>query len=67
MLSPSPPRPSTRPSLCEVLDRVLAQGVVARGEITLSLAGIDLVYLNLHLLLTTAGRLVELQRAEEHE
>jgi len=67
MLTPSPPRPGNRPSLCEVLDRVLAQGVVARGEITLSLAGIDLVYLNLHLLLTTAGRLVELHRPEEHE
>ena len=66
MLTP-PPRAVSRPSLCEVLDRVLAKGVVARGEITLSLAGIDLVYLNLHLLLTTAGRLVELRRSEGHE
>jgi len=67
MMTPPPPRAVNRPSLCEVLDRVLAKGVVARGEITLSLAGIDLVYLNLHLLMTTAGRLVELQRREGHE
>ena len=42
-----------QPSLCELLDRVLNTGVVARGEIIVSVAGIDLIYLNLNLLLTS--------------
>lgn len=40
-------------SLCELLDRVLNTGVVAMGEIVISVAGIDLVYLNMNLLLTS--------------
>lgn len=43
-------------SLCEVLDRILNKGVVVMGEVTLSLANVDLVYLNLRLLLTTIDR-----------
>jgi hypothetical protein len=38
-------------SLCEVLDRVLTKGVVVAGEIVISVADIDLVYLNLQALL----------------
>lgn len=41
------------PSLCELLDRVLNTGVVATGEIVISVAGVDLIYLNLNLLLTS--------------
>lgn len=40
-------------SLCELLDRVLNTGVVATGEIVISVAGVDLIYLNLNLLLTS--------------
>ena len=40
-------------SLCEVLDRVLNKGVVLAGEVTISLAGVDLVYLGLNLVLTS--------------
>jgi hypothetical protein len=40
-------------SLCEVLDRVLNKGVVLSGEIIISLAGVDLVYLGLNLVLTS--------------
>ncbi len=40
-------------SLCELLDRVLNTGVVAKGEIVISVAGVDLIYLNLNLLLTS--------------
>jgi hypothetical protein len=40
-------------SLCELLDRVLNTGVVAMGEVVISVAGIDLIYLNLNLLLTS--------------
>ena len=40
-------------SLCELLDRVLNTGVVVMGEIVISVAGVDLIYLNLQLLLTS--------------
>ena len=52
-------------SLCELLDRVLNTGVVAMGEIVISVAGIDLIYVNLNLLLTSVetalvqGRLLQ--------
>ena len=48
-------------SLCELLDRVLNTGVVATGDIVISVAGIDLIYLNLQLLLTS----VETARASQ--
>lgn len=37
-------------SLVEVLDRALGAGVVITGDITISLADIDLVYLSLRVL-----------------
>jgi hypothetical protein len=48
-------------SLCELLDRVLNTGVVATGDIVISVAGIDLIYVNLQLLLTS----VETARASQ--
>lgn len=39
--------------LSEVLDRVLEQGIVINGDIVISVADIDLVYLGLRLLLTS--------------
>ena len=48
------PRGLERPvSLAEVLDRVLNKGVVVTGEVVLSVAGIDLVYLGLNVVLTS--------------
>lgn len=47
--------------MCELLDRVLNTGVVATGDIVISVAGIDLIYLNLQLLLTS----VETARASK--
>jgi hypothetical protein len=40
-------------TLCEVLDRVLNKGVVVQGDITISVADVDLLYLGLRLLLTS--------------
>ena len=40
-------------SLCETLDRVLNKGVVITGEAVISVAGVDLVYLGLRVLLTS--------------
>jgi hypothetical protein len=41
-------------SLCEALDRVLHKGVALRGDIVLSVADVDLVYLGLQLILCSA-------------
>lgn len=40
-------------SLCEVLDRVLHKGVVLHGEIVISVADVDLVYLGLDVFLAS--------------
>lgn len=42
-----------RISLCETLDRVLNKGVVITGEVVISVADIDLIYLGLNVLLTS--------------
>lgn len=48
------PRGFERPvSLAEVLDRVLTKGAVVAGEVVISVAGVDLVYLGLNLVLTS--------------
>jgi gas vesicle structural protein len=56
-----PQQTPASPSLCQILDRVLDKGAVVSGEVTLSLAGIDLVYLNLKLLLVSSAKLYRLQ------
>jgi hypothetical protein len=40
-------------SLCEVLDRILNKGAVVVGELTISVANIDLIYLGLQLIITS--------------
>jgi len=40
-------------SLCETLDRVLNKGVVVAGDVVISVADVDLVYLGLQLVLTS--------------
>ncbi len=40
-------------SLCEALDRVLNKGAVVLGEVTISVANVDLIYLGLQLVLTS--------------
>ena len=44
-------------TLIELVDRVLNKGVVLTGDITLSVADVDLVYVGLRLLLASAGTL----------
>ena len=48
-------------SLCEALDRVLNKGAVIVGDVMISVADIDLVYLGLQVILTS----VETARREE--
>lgn len=40
-------------TLCEVLDRLLNKGAVVVGEVRISVADIDLIYLGLQLVLTS--------------
>lgn len=47
-------------SLLDLLDRILSKGVLAHGDLTLSVAGVDLVYLGLRAILTSADRAEEL-------
>jgi gas vesicle structural protein len=50
-------------TLVELVDRVLNKGVVVSGDITLSVADVDLVYVGLRLLLASATTLEKLQEA----
>ena len=42
-------------SLVDLVNRVLDKGVVLTGEVTISVAGIDLVYLGLNAILTSVS------------
>ena len=57
--------PAERVSLVDLLDRVLAGGVVVTGEITLSIADVDLVVVSLRALLTSVSALVEQPAVEK--
>ncbi len=52
-LGPLPLADGEHISLCETLDRVLNKGVVVVGEVMISVADIDLIYLGLQLMLTS--------------
>lgn len=54
-------RPARHTSLCEALNRVLDTGAVVMGELVISVAGVDLLYLNLNLLLCSVETLLEAQ------
>lgn len=47
-------------TLLELVDRVLNRGVVLSGDITLSVADVDLVYVGLRVLLSSVATLEEL-------
>jgi hypothetical protein len=51
--------PNERVSLVDLLDRVLAEGVVIAGDITLSIADVDLVTVSLRALLGSVSSLIE--------
>ncbi len=53
-----------RVTLLELVDRVLNKGVVVSGDITLSVARVDLVYLSLRLLLASASAIDRLEPGE---
>jgi gas vesicle structural protein len=53
--------PEDQVTLLELLDRVLDRGVVLSGDITLSVADVDLVQLDLRLLLSSVEAARRLQ------
>jgi hypothetical protein len=66
MSAPGVPRPAYDPAmaneriaLVDLLDRVLAGGVVITGDITLSIADVDLVVISLRALVTSVSGLLE--------
>jgi hypothetical protein len=44
-------------TLLDLLDRILDKGVIISGDITISVANVDLIYLGLRLLLTSVDNL----------
>jgi Gas vesicle protein len=61
MTERSPAVPGERIALVDLLDRVLGGGVVIAGEVTLSIADVDLVTVSLRALVTSVGTLMEAQ------
>ena len=59
-MSPASPALQQQVTLVELVDRVLNKGVSLTGDITLSVAGVDLVYVGLRLLLASASTLERL-------
>ena len=49
----SPLAEGSQISLVDLLDRLLGTGVVLAGDVLISLAGVDLVQVRLHALITT--------------
>ena len=50
---------SKQVTLLEVVEKLLDQGVVISGDIILSCANVDLVYLNLKIVLTSVQTMLE--------
>ncbi len=56
---------STNVTLVELLDRVIDRGVILAGDITISVADVDLIYLGLRVMLASVERMEELRAGHE--
>ena len=54
-----PVAPGDRIALVELVNRVVDKGVVLHGELTISVADVDLLYIGLQVLLCAADRRLE--------
>ncbi|MFL5951071.1 MAG: gas vesicle protein [Gaiellaceae bacterium] len=59
-MSSASPSLQQQVTLIELVDRVLNKGVALTGDITLSVAGVDLVYVGLRLLLASVSTMEQL-------
>lgn len=57
-----PKASATDNQLVELLDRILNKGVAVHGEISISVANVDLIYLGLNVLLTSIDKLEEIRK-----
>jgi hypothetical protein len=57
--------PDLRLSVLEVADRLLERGTVVTGEATISVAGVDLIYLGLNVVLTAVANLERAGSADQ--
>lgn len=66
-MKPVVPRdPDRQVALVELVNRVLDRGVVVSGEIVVSVADIDLLYINLNLLLSSVETLLDAPSPATH-
>ena len=54
-------------SRCEALDRILSKGAVVTGDLTISVANIDLLYLELRVLLASIEKMHEISKLDAAE
>jgi len=50
-------------TLLDLLDRILDKGVILFGDVTISVADVDLIYLGLKVLLTSIEKAEKMRRA----
>jgi len=65
-MSASYPLQATDVTLAETLDRVLDTGAVLRGDIVISVANVDLLYLDIRLLLSAVDTALRNGAIDEH-
>ena len=56
-----------RESVLDVIDHLLNKGVMLNGDVTLGVAGVDLIYLRLSALLCAADRLLPIEPERRKE
>lgn len=52
--------------LLDLLDRILDKGVILYGEVVISVAEVDLIYVGLKVLLTSVDKLEQIQEQRQH-
>ena len=67
MNAPSTFLKSEEVTLLEILDRVLNKGVVISGDIVISVADVDLIYLGLRVLLSSVETMEKMKMGEGGE
>ena len=53
-------------TILELLDRVLNKGVILTGDIVISIADIDLIYLGVKLMLSSVETMEQLKNSSQH-
>ena len=53
-------------TILELLDRVLNKGVILTGDIVISVADIDLIYLGVKLMLSSVETMEQLKNSSQH-